>query len=64
MVTGVEIAGLVLGILPLIIAVIQEREIEIKPVDAFFFTSSGKQKLSDILSDEELRFRFCCQRLL
>lgn len=64
MVTGVEIAGLVLATLPLIITVVQEREVGIRPIDALIFTTSGRIKVSQILSDQRLRFRFFCERLL
>lgn len=64
MATGVEIAGIVLAVLPLIITIVQEREVGIQPLDALIFTSSNRIKVSQILSDQRLRFRFFCERLL
>ncbi|PVH85708.1 hypothetical protein DL98DRAFT_605320 [Cadophora sp. DSE1049] len=64
MFTGIEIAGIVLATLPLVITAIQERETGIRALDALIFTRSKRNKDLEILSDQRLRFRHFCSRLL
>ncbi|KAH7417452.1 hypothetical protein BKA64DRAFT_718219 [Cadophora sp. MPI-SDFR-AT-0126] len=64
MLTGIEIAGIVLATLPLVITAIQERETGIRALDALIFTKSKRNKDLEILSDQRLRFRHFCSRLL
>ncbi|KAH9215906.1 hypothetical protein DL95DRAFT_460752 [Leptodontidium sp. 2 PMI_412] len=64
MLTGIEIAGIVLATLPLVITAIQERETGVRALDSLIFSKSKRNKDLEILSDQRLRFRHFCSRLL
>ncbi|KAF2828854.1 hypothetical protein CC86DRAFT_465570 [Ophiobolus disseminans] len=64
MLTGVEIASLVLAILPLVISAIEHRDIGLEPANALLFRSKHKDSLRRTVDENKMRFRQCCEKIL
>ncbi|KAH0559894.1 hypothetical protein GP486_003586 [Trichoglossum hirsutum] len=64
MVTGVEVAGLILGSIPLLISAAEHRDVGLAPLNTLLFGRSQSQKLAIVLEEEQISFRHCCGRLL
>jgi len=64
MLTGVEVAGLVLGAIPLLISAAEHRRIGIAPVDGLIFRAKERNRLADSLDNQRLLFKHCCSRLV
>ena len=64
MVTGVEIAGLILGSIPLLISAAEHRDVGLAPLNTLLFWKFQSQKLATVLEEERIAFRHCCEQLL
>jgi hypothetical protein len=61
MLTGVEIAGLVLAAIPLLISSAEHRHDVLNPVYILFFEN---RTLPQVLEEERISFRQCCEKML
>jgi hypothetical protein len=64
MVSGVEVAGLVLGSLPLVISAAKHRDIGVTPLNTLFFGKSQKRKLAKVLDTQLVLFKGACAKML
>lgn len=64
MVTGIEIAGLVLAAIPIGVSAVEHRDVGLKPLNALLFDKKESQDLLDDLEEYALLFRQCCMDML
>jgi hypothetical protein len=64
MLTGVELAGLVLGSIPLLISAAEHRDVSLTPINVLLFGKKQAQKLSEVLEERRIGFRHCCEQML